>query len=208
MQNFKKNKIKSLLVIIACSIPMISWMALDSESSNTVKELDGKDYFKAIYFQNGELSKRIYGDKVPNINSDNDIQTAKYEIEKIVFQQIESTNPEFFSEFENLVESNNVNNVKRAIDKGQKTLINTLYTLREADRLSFAENIFESEVANFNNEDECVLYLVVYFAIYYYQAVYTETLGERQKLMHKNLLDKSMLYKDQLAYKVYEQTRL
>ena len=47
----------------------------------------------------------------------------------------------------------------------------------------------------------CILYLAVYFAIFYYQAIYTETLCER---ITSDQSDTNQLYKEKLVYNIYE----
>ena len=106
-----------------------------------------------------------------------------------------------------LFNNNDIKAIESIVNKGAGLVFKTLSLLKDdsslKDNKTFQKLVKDPHLDPKNDagKQACILYLAVYFAIFYYQAIYTETLCER---ITSDQSDTNQLYKEKLVYNIYE----
>ena len=215
MKNFRKKTFKKMFALtMAFSIMLISCTSNSTDSTpitNSEANLTGKNFFNAIYFKRGPLVDKIYKNELSvftkgKITADMNMAEVNSFQDKIL-NEIIKNNQGFMNEFEKSIKSNDIKAIESIVNKGAGLVFKTLSLLKDdsslKDNKTFQKLVKDPhlEPKNDAGKQACILYLAVYFAIFYYQAIYTETLCER---ITSDQSDTNQLYKEKLVYNIYE----
>lgn len=199
---------------MAFSIMLISCTSNSTDSTpitNSEANLTGKNFFNAIYFKRGPLVDKIYKNELSvftkgKITADMNMAEVNSFQDKIL-NEIIKNNQGFMNEFEKSIKSNDIKAIESIVNKGAGLVFKTLSLLKDdsslKDNKTFQKLVKDPHLDPKNDagKQACILYLAVYFAIFYYQAIYTETLCER---ITSDQSDTNQLYKEKLVYNIYE----
>ena len=215
MKNFRKKTFKKMFALtMAFSIMLISCTSNSTDSTpitNSEANLTGKNFFNAIYFKRGPLVDKIYKNELSvftkgKITADMNMAEVNSFQDKIL-NEIIKNNQGFMNEFEKSIKSNDIKAIEYIVNKGAGLVFKTLSLLKDdsslKDNKTFQKLVKDPHLDPKNDagKQACILYLAVYFAIFYYQAIYTETLCER---ITSDQSDTNQLYKEKLVYNIYE----
>lgn len=215
MKNFRKKTFKKMFALtMAFSIMLISCTSNSTDSTpitNSEANLTGKNFFNAIYFKRGPLVDKIYKNELSvftkgKITADMNMAEVNSFQDKIL-NEIIKNNQGFMNEFEKSIKSNDIKAIESIVNKGAGLVFKTLSLLKDdsslKDNKTFQKLVKDPHLDPKNDagKQACILYLAVYFAIFYYQAIYTETLCER---ITSDQSDTNQLYKEKLVYNIYE----
>lgn len=119
MRNFKKMTILTISGMLVFALSLQSFTASD-QARFTKEGLTGRDLFKAIYFNTGNLRNNL--EVISEIMTEEEIsETTTLKIDRII-SQIDESNPNFFEVFQAEITSGDVNKIQETLLDGYKII--------------------------------------------------------------------------------------
>ena len=160
--------------VISCLLAFLVFFVSCSPNSTTdiannenLQKMSGEDLFKSIIFKEGEFGKKLYSKEDLELLEKLDSQTLT-ELNKVkieILNEIKKSNPNYFIEFKNQINSNDHSIVMKTIEEANIKVKNTASTIYNVKDSSFKTNKlnlkYEIEKTKLYNKQQCVAFVVV-----------------------------------------------
>ncbi len=211
---------KNSFVVKAVSIWLSFVMILTSFSgystsrtplpSKTVAQHTGEEYFRAIFFKQGDMAAKIYKGQLEEITSTNYSDRERTEvaaIQNMVIRDLIAANPKYMSELKTAVESNDLNSIEAAVSKGGNLIGQTLEKINPEslkDNSVYERFLSVAKGETTADKSACVIFYLapfLYFQVVVWYAVSMPFLIVASAFEKDKQSD---LYKEQFIYNIYE----
>lgn len=210
----KHSKVrKGLSVFLSLTIVFSSFgFASYSGDETTAAGYTGEQYFRAIFFKQGELASSLYKGELNEMVKDEynaEERADVAELQNVIYSTIKSKNPSFISEFERGIESNDLKTIEAAVNTGGDLILRTLQGLDKnslKDNIVFQKYVAGSQEGSTAEMQACVVYtlgIVIYgfpmlgWVVYFYpMSVIVMSMSQKEQ--------QTQLYREQFVYNIYQ----
>lgn len=208
MEKIKNHPISKFIYAIM-AILMISPMNLFANrfhSENAAgANFSSQDYFNAVYFKKGPLAQQIYKglENLTGKTSNDQLSSAdRDQVQQAVMTAIEKNNPDYLNQFAAGIRSKNITEIEKTVKGGGELIYKTLLSLQHDPALKHNkgyQDLLKLTATQASPQSQaCILYLVGFFAIAVYAAVYLWNSSSNAASV-----ESAQLYKEKLIYNIY-----